>query len=945
MQDNSITLTFPKSLKPHFIILGLLVFHCNAVGKVNASEQEKSARLFSLKIRNVLSSKCFACHGENKNKIKGELDLTSHEGLLRGGESGTPAIRSGKPMHSPLYLAITREHDDDWSVMPPKENDKLSEKQIEEIKIWIETGAYWPNQGTQEKYIAEDRKKLITEDGSIVKTSGGLSDDWTYRRYKKNDIWALQQVQKPEVPKTEDSPIDFFIKRKIIGAGFSWAPEANFRVLVKRAYYDLTGLPPSPFEIYQFRKAWDKDKSKAWNELIDKLLDSPHYGEHWGQHWLDVTRYSDTGGYSNDYERSNAWRYRDYVVRSFNNDKPYNKFIIEQIAGDELWQRQATENRNPELLIATSFLRMGPWDPAMVKVPEARQIFLDDVVNSVGQTFLSITMRCVKCHDHKFDPIPTRDYYRMYSVFAGTQMAERHAPFMEEENLARFSQGKKHVQRMLDFAQSKTEKLTKKREAAARNWFLNAGTDYVPYDARKKLNDDQKPPRHVGLDHIDQGRLKVREQDSWVWGRRLERYEPMVQSVYNGEDPKSLNARKLRIKKTDKNWKPDSRIYMGGSLQAPGEKVRPGVLSATGVPASNLNDDPYLIENSLDGRRLAFAKWIANPKNPLTARSIVNRVWQHHFGKAIAGNPNNFGAKGLKPTHPDLLDWLAKDFVQHGWKFKRLHKMIMLSKTYMQSSSHPNFKELQTKDPENSLFTYHLPRRLRAEEIRDSLLKITGELNPLIGGLPIMPEINMEVALEPRMIQFSIAPAHQPSKTPKERNRRTLYAYRVRGQADPFLEIFNQPNPNDSCEERVSQSVTPQAFSLMNSDAMSDRSIALAVRIEKEMKTIPLQVKRAVQLTFGRVPEKKERERLEKYVLKMRGYHKKHEPNKITYPIKITRSLVEELSGKPFDYEEILPNYENYTPDKKPSDVGANTRALADLCLLLFNTNEFIYIY
>ena len=927
------------------IILGILAFHYTFIGKVNASEQEKSERLFSLKVRNILSSKCFACHGENRKKIKGELDLTSREGLMRGGESGISSIQSGKPMQSPLYLAITREHEDDWPGMPPKENDKLSKEQIEEIKAWIKTGAKWPDKEIQKKYITKDRKELITKDGVLVKTSGGLSEDWTYRRYKKNDIWAFQQIEKQRIPKQEDTPIDFFIRRKIKSSGSFSAPEANFRVLVKRAYYDLTGLPPSPYEIYQFRIAWEKNKVEAWEDLIDKLLESPHYGEHWGQHWLDVTRYSDTGGYSNDYERSNAWRYRDYVVRSFNNDKAYNEFIIEQIAGDELWQLQAKENRNPELLIATSFLRMGPWDPAMVKVSEARQIFLDDVVNSVGQTFLSLTMRCVKCHDHKFDPLPTRDYYRMYSVFAGTQMAERHTPFMQEENLERFSQGKKHVQRMLNYAKQKTRELTEKREAAARNWFINKGTVYVPHDKRKNLPDDMKPPRHVGLNYIDQGRLKVREQDSWIWGRRLERYEPLSQSVYNGQDPTFLNARKLRIKKTNNDWIPNSRIYMGGSLLAPGEKVRPGVLSATGVPVSDGNDNPYLIKDELQGRRLAFAKWIANPKNPLTSRSIVNRVWQHHFGKPIVGNPNNFGAKGLKPTHPDLLDWLAKDFVEHGWKFKRLHKMIMLSKTYMQSSSHPQFKELQTKDPENNLFAYHLPRRLTADQIRDSLLKITGELNPLIGGLPMMSEINIEVALEPRMIQFSIAPAHQPSRTPKERNRRTLYAYRVRGQADPFLEIFNQPNPNDSCEARVSQSVTPQVFSLMNSDTISDRSIALALRVEKEMNTVPLQVKRAVQLTFGRVPEKKERERLEKYVLKMREYHRKHEPEKINYPTKITRSLVEELSGKPFEYEEILPNYESYTPDKKPSDVNANTRALADLCLLLFNTNEFIYIY
>ena len=248
-------------------------------------------------------------------------------------------------------------------------------------------------------------------------------------------------------------------------------------------------------------------------------------------------------------------------------------------------------------------------------------------------------------------------------------------------------------------------------------------------------------------------------------------------------------------------------------------------------------------------------------------------------------------------------------------------------------------------DPENHLFAYRIPRRLSAEELRDSLLKATGELNPAIGGLPVMPEINMEIALQPRMIQFSIAPAYQPSRTPAERNRRTIYAYRVRGQADPFLEVFNQPNPNDSCEERVSESVTPQVFTLLNSDVMSDRAVALSLRAEREAKSLPEQIRRAVQLAYGRVPDKVEAERLKKYVQKMRTYHAAHKPEPVKYPTAITRSLVEELTGQPFDYEEVLPVFENYVPDKKPAEVNAKTRALADLCLILFNSNEFMYVY
>ena len=311
----------------------------------------------------------------------------------------------------------------------------------------------------------------------------------------------------------------------------------------------------------------------------------------------------------------------------------------------------------------------------------------------------------------------------------------------------------------------------------------------------------------------------------------------------------------------------------------------------------------------------------------------------------MAGNPNNFGAKGGKPTHPQLLDWLAADFVEHGWRLKRLHRLIMKSDTYRQSGRHPQASELAVVDPENYFFAYRIPRRLSAEELRDSLLKATGELNPAIGGLPVMPEINMEVALQPRMIQFSLSPAYQPSRTPAERNRRTIYAYRVRGQANPFLETFNQPNPNDSCEARVAETVTPQVFTLLNSSVMSDRAIALALRVEKEFDTLHLEVKRAVQLAYGRVPDKVEWERLKQYVVKMRAYHATHKPTPVKYPTAITRSLVEELTGQPFEYEEILPVFENYVADRKPADVSAETRALADLCLLLFNSNEFMYVY
>jgi hypothetical protein len=398
--------------------------------------------------------------------------------------------------------------------------------------------------------------------------------------------------------------------------------------------------------------------------------------------------------------------------------------------------------------------------------------------------------------------------------------------------------------------------------------------------------------------------------------------------------------------KVDSKWKPNSHVLTGGSLEAPGEKITPGVLSALGIPVNGSSkDDPFATPENLDGRRLALAKWMTHPKNPLTARSIVNRIWQYHFDKPIAGNPNNFGVKGSPPTHPELIDWLAADFVENGWSIKRLHRLILTSQTYQQSGRHPQQYKLAQEDPHNHLFAFFPNRRLTAEELRDSMLQITGELNPLAGGLPIRPEMNMEVALQPRMIQFSIAPTYLPNKTPEHRNRRSIYIYRIRGLADPFLETFNQPNPNDSCEIRDSASVSPQAFTLMNSDLITDRSIALALRLEKEMETLPEQIQRAFQLVFNRNASKEEEAKLDPYVRKMHTYHKEHTPKPRKYPTEITRSLVEEFSGQAFDYQEILPVFNNYERDAQASDVSPKIRALADLCLILFNSHEFVHSY
>jgi mono/diheme cytochrome c family protein len=943
----------------------LLLLACSGFTRCLHAD-ESADRQFTLKVLPILKDKCLGCHGGDADDIKGDFSVLDRQSLLRGGESEEPAVVPGSPEEGTLVHAIAWEGYE----MPPKENDRLTDQQVDLFRDWIRNGAPWPDEEKQQAIREQEAKRRVTDEGMIFDTSGGTSDEWTNRRYDQSDLWAfllmkpLAEILPAEI--NRESAIDYFIDRRIAESGLEAAPPASPEVLIRRAFYDLTGLPPSPDQVDAFCENYSSNPERAWSDLIDQLLESPRYGEHWGRHWLDVTRYADTGGMSNDFERSNMWRYRDYVIRAFNNDKPYDQFVIEQLAGDELADesyRQRTgaskkqieqaqlegdyNHQESEAIVATGFLRVGPWDNAMIEADEARQIYLDDLVNITGQTFLSQTLRCCKCHDHKFDPIPTRDYYRIYSAFSTTQMAERPVPFLPEEDLSRFNEGKAHVQRMLAFATAEKNKILEKQENAARAWYKEHDLPYKSENDRKDDPDEMKPPRHIGLTHVEQGQLKVREQDEWIWTRRLERYEPMAQSVYDDANFELAwnGARKLRIRrKNTDSLPPENHILIGGALTAKGDQVFPGVLSAVSLAVGLHADDPYLLTDAVENRRLGLARWIASPENVLTTRSIVNRIWQYHFDKGIAANSNNFGAKGAKPSHPELLDFLATDFVEGDWSIKKLHRLIMMSNAYRRGTSKAAPDRIAEVDPNNTLLSHFPRRRLTAEELRDSILSATGELVHSEGGLPVMPEINLEVALQPRMLQFSLAPAYQPSPTAELRNRRSIYAYHVRGQADPFTELFNQPNPNESCELRESAAVTPQVFTLLNSELITDRSIAMALRVQDQNESLEAQIDTAFETILLRKPSAIEKQRLTQYVDEMTAYHRGVEVSATDYPATITRSLVEEFSGEPFEYEEILPVFENYQPDTKPHQVSARTRALADLTLLLFNTNEFMYV-
>ncbi len=737
----------------------------------------------------ILENKCGGCHGDAAKKLKGDFDMRSRAGMLAGGESGSPALVPGDPEASPLFVSLTWADPD--LEMPPKENDRLDAGQIAAVRAWIAAGATWPEGGA----VAARAEGTVR-----VATSGGQSESWTERGYRPEAIWAfLPRRAAIAPPAGGGNPIDAFVGSALASNGLEPAPPAAPRALARRLSFGLTGLPPTPEQL-----------ALPADELVDALLGSPHYGERMAQHWLDVTRFADSNGFARDELRPDAHRYRSYVVDSFNADKPFDRFAKEQIAGDELGIAGQD---------ALAFLWTGPFEmTAMTAAAVARQMWLDDVVNSVGVTFLGQELRCAKCHDHKFDPIPTRDYYAMQALFAATEH------------------------------------------------------------------------------HVKAGEYNVRPRP-----------------------PQAVH------------------VLRGGALDSPGEEVGPGLLSALGAPP---------VDPAPEGRRAALAEWIASPDHPLTARVIVNRVWAWHFGRGIVATPNGFGVMGAKPSHPELLDWLAGWFVAEGWSLKKLNRLIVTSETYRRGTGHPQPARLDAIDPDGALLARFPPRRLTAEEVRDAMLAVSGDLNPRVGGESFRAEINWEVAFQARLAMGKILPPWEPEPVRAERNRRSLYAMRVRNLGHPLMEVLNRPPTELSCERRDETTVVTQAFSLFHGEFANERALALADRALREAggdldKALPLVFRHA----FGRAPGGEESRRSRAHVEAMLAHHREHAPERRELPGRVTLSNIIEKTGEPEVQTFELEALARYERDLQPWDVGPETRALAELCLVLLNSSEFLYVY
>ncbi len=975
-------------MKPfRLILLAITLSNLPLAHRARADDADHRAEaLFANRVLPLFKEKCFACHGDDPADIRGELIMHSRAGLLKGGENETPSLVPGKPGESPLYLAATRDSER-WSAMPPKENDKLSTQQLADLRDWIAGGAPWPSKQRVAEIVRKTKADWDTAEGIKVSTSGGLAPEWTNRKYLPRNLWAYQPLWKDDsgrLAKAKANPVDVLVDEQLAALKLTAARLAERRTLIRRATFDLIGLPPSSQEIANFVNDPAADEV-AFKTVVERLLNSPHYGEQWARHWLDVVRYADSSGYANDYERGNAWRYRDYVVRAFNDDKPYDQFIREQIAGDELIEEGLKEAggkwkdklSRDEALVAVGFLRMGPWELTGMEVAKiARQRFLDDATDTVAQVFLAHMLQCARCHDHKFDPIPTRDYYSMQAVFATTQLAERRAEFLPTENKSGFEE-KKYLQQRGTHYQAILKQLSAKQTiAAARQWYVDQKRDASQFEkivdelksasnrkgpvsvaevrrlmAKRKVSPEFIPPRHVGFEPVDFGMERIARKGLERLKWRYDRYEPFALSVYNGRTPqrRSVNTPFRMPENRMKAGELEATcILTGGDPFSPAQKVRPGVLS---VVAAMQGREPNIVGSSdsadvpIQGRRLQLANWIASKKNPLTARVMVNRIWQWHFGQPLAGNPNNFGTTGKKPTHPKLLDYLATRFMESGWSIKAIHRLIMNSQAYRRSSVHPEPKQLARLDANGTSYAVFQARRLDAEELRDAMLVATGELNRDLGGIPVRPEMNLEAALQPRMVMGTFAEAWQPSPLPRQRHRRSLYALRLRGQRDPFFEVFNSPNLDLCTEARESSTVTPQVFVMFNSEITFDRALALANRLHKEKLPDNETIERAFQLTFGRAAEKPEVDACLAHWKKMTARHKTLKFEPADYPKEVVRNAVEENTGESFSFVEPLEVYADFIPDVKPSDVGPEIRGLAEVCLVLLNSNEFAYIY
>jgi len=780
---------------------------------------EAGVKFFETEVKPILKAHCFKCHGGGK-AIKGGLQLTSRAGVLKGGDTG-PAAAAGKPQESLLVKAVNYQEYE----MPP--SGKLPPEKIAVLTRWIEMGLPWTPGDNAEP--------------AAVKRAGPPPVNEETKKF-----WSFQPVRRPPVPAVKNgswvrNPIDAFVLKRLEAAGLSPAPPAKKTALLRRAYYDLIGLPLSPEEVQAFL---DDDAPDAFEKVVDHLLDSPHYGEQWARHWLDLVRYAETNSYERDGPKPFVWRYRDYVIRSLNADKPYDRFIMEQLAGDEL------DPVTRESIIATGYYRLGIWQDEPVDPEQELFEDLDDITKVTSEVFLGLTVGCARCHDHKLDPIPQTDYYRMLAFFRNIR---RYGVRSHETVLSASvrSLDSEELRQQHAKEDARYEQLTKENDER-----LAELDRKIAADLQGVENDDwQYESRRIALAKLHVGSVLTEEE--------FARYVQLThqRDRLRANRPPGLGEA-LCVKEHGRDC-PPTHVLVRGNAHVPGDEVQPGFFSVLSVPFPQIVPPKEGVASS--GRRLALAKWIASKDNPLTARVMANRIWHSHFGRGIVRSTSDFGFKGIAPTHPQLLDWLASELMAGDWKIKRLHKLIMLSNTY-QMSSQPNEQAL-AKDPINNLLWRFDMRRLSAEEIRDSILAVNGGLNlQKMYGPSVYVKIPQEV-----LAGQSRPGAGWGKSSPEDEARRSIYIHVKRSLVVPMIASFDGADTDASCPVRFVTTQPTQALGMLNSEFVNQQAEVFAKYLRQHAgEQLADQVALGLRRTLQRQPTPTEIERGEKLIATLR---------------------------------------------------------------------------
>ena len=841
-------------MQERFSSIALVLFAAASVAAVLSAQAVSVAQPESVSFPNdidpILERSCRSCHGDTAPM--GRLDLSSRESLLRGGTRGVDLV-PGNAAESRLYRRVAGL---EQPAMPAK-GAPLTPKEIGALKQWIDDGARWdaapsPNATRSAAALAALENRVITPE--------------------ERSYWAFKLPLQSPLPEGSGerfpNPIDRFLAAARHAHAVTPAPRADRHTLVRRAYLDLLGLPPTPAQVDAFLADRSSD---AWEHLIDGLLASPHYGERYGRLWLDVARYADSAGFEYDTHRPNAWRYRDYVIKSFNDDKPYDRFLIEQIAGDEM------DGRTNDSLVATGFLRMGPRVLFREKDnPERRYDYLDEIIGTIGKGTLGLTVNCARCHNHKFDPIAQKDYYRFEASLFG--YVETEVPLAPKEEAEAYLARNQQIDAKIDGLKADIERIEHPyRERLQLQQIQARFPDHVVRILAKPAN-DRTPGEtllatqvlkaaSVSGDAVDrvlttEDRVRKQALAAQVAALTADRPRPLpmaeiatdgdYRSSPLGEGDDTVSCPKCRIpvpgagpylhQGPGRYQVPPSYFLIRGDVDAHGSQMTPGFIDV--ITYGNPPTEIPRPDGRTSGRRLALAQWIASPQNPMTARVIVNRLWQKHFGRGIVATLENFGKMGESPTHQELLDWMAVDLTR-DWSLKRITKLMMMSEAYQMASAFSDAGD-STRDPENRYLWRFRPQRLEAEIVRDNMLAVGGNINLEVGGEPIFPYVPKDVLAGQYRGKWVNTPEGPAAW------RRGVYVYQRRSLPYPMFDTFDHPDMNVTAGARHVSTVPTQALTLLNNPFVLTEAALFASRLGRQASDPSSQVDLAYRVALAR---------------------------------------------------------------------------------------------